>query len=125
MSSDSALLVVAHGSRREISNDEVRSLVNGLAKSPHDFARVGCAFLELAQPSIPDALRAMIADGFERIVVLPYFLSAGRHVAEDIPGEIREVQTEFPDVVISLASYLGTSEAITGILLDLAADAPG
>ena len=52
------LLVVAHGSRREESNDEVRDLTACLREQSGDaYAQVECAFLELAEPSIPDGIR--------------------------------------------------------------------
>lgn len=111
------LLVVAHGSRREASNDEVRELANKLREMPHPFDGVEAAFLELAEPSIPDGLRYAIANGSKNIVVIPYFLSAGRHVIEDIPTEIQIVRDEFPDIEITLASYLGAAKGISTLLL--------
>jgi sirohydrochlorin ferrochelatase len=48
-----ALLLIAHGSRREASNDEVRELTRELVqKSKRKFSIVECAFLELAIPGI-------------------------------------------------------------------------
>jgi len=116
-----ALLLVAHGSRRDASNDEVRDLTRRLEKVDDSFQHVACAFLELAEPSIPDGLRAAIAAGAGEVVVLPYFLSAGRHVVSDIPAEVSEVQAEYPDVRIRVAPYLGASEGVARILLQQAA----
>ena len=55
---------------------------------------------------------------------MPYFLSAGRHVAEDIPGEVDLVRGEFPDVTITLAPYLGLAAGVADLLLEQAS-APG
>ena len=49
--------------------------------------------------------------------MLPYFLSAGRHVVTDIPAEIEVVRKEFPDVDIVLAPYLGAAAGLTELLL--------
>ena len=49
--------------------------------------------------------------------MLPYFLSAGRHVIEDIPREVEGKQKEYPHVSIRLAPYLGSAEGITELLL--------
>lgn len=117
-----ALLLVAHGSRREGSNEEVRALARSMAaRVDHGFDKVEAAFLELAEPSIPDGLRALIASGAERITVVPYFLSAGRHVVEDIPAEVQKVVAEHPDVAIQVAPYLGTSDVMPELLLGLGA----
>lgn len=111
------LLVVAHGSRRAASNHEIQQLVDRLLTIQTGFAGISCGFLELAEPSIPDALRTLIAQGAESIVVMPYFLSAGRHVSEDIPAEIAPVAAEHPDVDIVLADYLGAADGICSLLL--------
>lgn len=115
------MLLVAHGSRHESSNDEVRALTAKLAGSGSQFDHVDCAFLELATPSIPDGMRRAIEAGADELVVLPYFLSAGRHVSEDIPAEVNRVRREHPDVRIALAPYLGASPRIASILISQAA----
>ncbi len=112
-----SLLVVAHGSRRKASNDEIRQLVGRLRALENGYDRIDCAFLELAEPSIPDGLRALIDAGSEEVVVLPYFLSAGRHVAADIPGEIDVVRRERSAASIQLAPYLGAAQDIPKLML--------
>ncbi len=112
-----ALLVVAHGSRRVESNDEVRTITKKLAIEQKLFNAVSCAFLELAEPSIPEGLRLHIEKGVTEIVVLPYFLSAGRHVIQDIPNEIAIIERQYPTVKITLAPYLGAAKDITELLL--------
>jgi sirohydrochlorin ferrochelatase len=111
------LLLVAHGSRREASNDEIRCLVEQLKVMDQPFADIGCAFLEIAMPSIPQALHAFIARGARDIVVLPYFLSAGKHVTVDIPAQIELVQTQYPMVRIATVAYLGASETMAELVL--------
>ena len=113
-----SLLLVAHGSRREASNEEVRQLTTQLAAhAGNRYQSVSCAFLELAEPSIPDGIEACIKQGAEEVIVLPYFLSAGRHVHEDIPHEIAGKQQEYPEIPIRQAPYLGSAEGITELLL--------
>ncbi len=111
------LLIVAHGSRRMESNDEVREVTRKFALQAHDFERVECGFLELDDPSIPQGLINAIEAGATEVVVLPYFLSAGRHVSEDIPAQIASVQEKYPDIKIELALYLGASKRMPEILL--------
>lgn len=116
------MLIVAHGSRRQASNDEVRKLARAIGqRADNSFDAVSCAFLELAEPSIPDGLRQLIAAGARDIVVVPYFLSAGRHVVEDIPAEVRVIEQECPDIHIRISPYLGLSDAMPGLLLTQAA----
>jgi len=114
------LLLVSHGSRREASNDEVRQLALKMNAMNHDFDKIACAFLELAEPLIPEGIRQAIAQGADEVVVLPYFLSAGRHVAKDVPAEVELVQKERPDKKITIAPYLGSATSIASILLEQA-----
>jgi len=115
------MLVVAHGSRRAASNDEIRNLTAQLAgQAGSAFDQVSCAFLELAEPSIPDGLRAAIAAGASEVVVMPYFLSAGRHVVKDIPAEVDSVRAAHPDVSITVAPYLGAAGGLIELMLQQA-----
>ncbi len=118
-----ALILVAHGSRREVSNQEVCDLAERLAEEAGErFDLVAPAFLELSGPSIPDAVDRCVEAGATRIRIAPCFLSAGRHVATDIPDELAKARFRYPDVVIHQSDYLGKHEAIPAILLTLALD---
>ncbi len=116
----SHLLLVAHGSRRQASNDEIKMMAKKADKVSQKFQKVSHAFLELSTPSIPDGIRNCISDGAEKVVVLPCFLSAGRHVAIDIPEEVKIVQNEYPDIEIIIAPYLGASDDLINLILNLA-----
>jgi sirohydrochlorin ferrochelatase len=115
------LILVAHGSRREASNQEIRALTEALARRAGErFDRVSCAFLELAEPSIPDAIEQALASGASEVVVLPYFLSAGRHMAEHIPALVEEKRREHPGAEIKLTPYLGAAPGVIDLLLAIA-----
>jgi len=117
------LLLIAHGSRRQTSNDEVRQLAAKMNQMDHAFDQVSCAFLELAEPLIPEGIRAVIDQGATEIVILPYFLSAGRHVVQDVPNDVEKVQHEHPEVNIIIAPYLGSATSIADVVLQLALNA--
>ncbi|MCU7958664.1 MAG: CbiX/SirB N-terminal domain-containing protein [gamma proteobacterium symbiont of Bathyaustriella thionipta] len=116
-----ALLLVAHGSRRASSNEEVRCLTTRLQQAGgHQFDYYASAFLELEAPDIPDGLTQLIAEGVQSIVVVPYFLAAGRHVVEDIPAEVERVQKKYPHIDIQLLPHLGAAEGISSLILNIA-----
>ena len=118
-----ALLLIAHGSRREASNQEVRELAARLEQIVGDrFDRVIPAFLELAEPDIPTGVDLCVETGATTIAAVPYFLSAGRHVASDIPAELDKVAHKYQAVKIILSDYLGKHESIPELLLALALD---
>lgn len=119
-----ALLLVAHGSRRKQSNDEVVLLAGKLKNnSDQQYKIVNAAFLELADVLIPDGIKQCVSEGATSITVLPYFLNSGRHVVEDIPNIINDCITLYPDTNITLAPHLGASPLMMDLLI-ASADTP-
>jgi sirohydrochlorin ferrochelatase len=112
-----ALVLIAHGSRRAASNDEVRQLAARIADMQSDYSSVSAAFLELAEPLIPDGIVDAVDSGATEVTVMPYFLSAGRHVAEDIPAEVAKARLARPDAVIRVAPYLGSISEMAALLI--------
>ena len=116
-----ALLLVAHGSRLQQSNDEVTALADRLRDACRaDYEIVHCGFLELATPSIPDGIENCVRDGASQVTVLPYFLNSGRHVVEDVPEIVEAAKTRHPDVDIIVAPHLGASALMVQLLIESA-----
>ena len=116
-----AMLLIAHGSRREASNQEVRELAARLEQIASDhFDRVIPAFLELAEPDIPGGVDLCAESGATTVTAVPYFLSAGRHVASDIPAELEKARHAHQAVTVHQSDYLGKHASIPGLLLALA-----
>ena len=116
-----ALVLIAHGSRRQASNQEVMELASRLQQSAGDrYQLIEAGFLEIAEPSIPEAIETCIQSGATSIVVVPYFLAAGRHVAEDIPQIVTPVAEQHPQVTIRISEHIGMSDSMTRLILDSA-----
>ena len=122
-----ALLLIAHGSREDEANDDLRHLAAVLRRRGH--ALVEACFLELAEPGIEEGGVRCVEQGVERVVLVPYFLSAGVHVRRDLTEARRRLAERFPQVEFRLAEPLGRHP----LLLDVVAervrqsleDAPG
>lgn len=116
-----ALLLVAHGSRRPQSNEEVRDLAVRLQQHCHaQYPIIQAAFLELADPSIVEGIKKCIRLGAKSVVVLPYFLNSGRHVVEDIPHFVAQAQRDHPEIDIKVSPHLGASEQMLDLLITTA-----
>lgn len=100
-------ILAAHGSRIEAANQEVRALAASLAEAASQ--TVIPAFLEMADPDIPTAIERAAADRPEQIFILPYFLTQGRHVQEDIPKIVAAKARDIAPIRIRLLPYLGQS----------------
>ena len=112
-----ALVLVSHGSRRQASNDEVIALSNVISEEmKKDFPIVKAGFLELAEPSIPDAIDICVQQGATDVVIVPYFLSAGRHVTQDIPAEIDKAKKMHETIKMTLLTHIGGSPQMKDLI---------
>lgn len=115
----SAILLIAHGSRRAAANQDLVRLSEMIRdRIPEDeVGIIEIAYLELAEPSIPDGLQACVNRGASEIRMLPYFLSAGAHVTKDL-GEFRQQFLELhPNVPCTVCAPLGLHPSIVDVLL--------
>jgi sirohydrochlorin ferrochelatase len=115
-----ALLVVAHGSRRATSNQEIFDLIDVLITKTTHYITIQAAFLELATPSISEGIDNCVKNGATEVVVLPYFLSAGRHVAEDIELALSPKRQQYPQLTITIKPHIGAANGMADMLLNLA-----
>jgi sirohydrochlorin ferrochelatase len=101
-----ALLLIAHGSRQDEANADLHHVVAEMRRRG-EYDLVAASFLELAEPSIAEEAARCVAGGAERVVLLPYFLSAGVHVRRDLAAAREELAVQFPQVDFCLAEPLG------------------
>jgi sirohydrochlorin ferrochelatase len=114
---DTTWLVVAHGSRNEelaAAHDEV---CRAVAARVGGAAVVRPAYLELTEPSIPDAIDREVAEGARRIVLVPYFLHVGNHTRRDLPRLLAEARERHPGVDLVLADHLGIDERLVDLVV--------
>ncbi len=111
-----ALLLIAHGSRQEEANADLLHVAAGLRT--HGWAIVEASFLELAEPGIEEGGARCVEQGAERVVLVPYFLSAGVHVRRDLAEARAKLAARFAAVEFRLAEPLGRHP----LLLDVVAE---
>jgi sirohydrochlorin ferrochelatase len=112
-----AVLLIAHGSRRAEANDDLVQLAN-LISDRGDFEVVEVSYLELAEPSIPRGGRNCVDRGARLVLMMPYFLSAGVHVVNDLEAMRSELVSQFPQVEFVLCPHLGLHPLMADIVLD-------
>lgn len=110
-----AIVVAAHGSRAEGANVAHCEVVDALGASVAH--RVTPAFLELAEPSIPDAIDEAAATGAATVLVLPYFLHPGRHLSDDLPAIVAEAHARHPQTTIRLLGSFGSEPGLGEVLV--------
>ena len=117
-----ALLLIAHGSRRAEANADLENLAADL-RNRGLFSHVQVAYLELAEPTIATGAEACVRVGADEVILLPYFLSPGVHVTEDLTKARADLAARFPRVTFRLAPPLGRHPLLAEIVLQRAAEA--
>ena len=113
-----ALIIVAHGSKLQSSNDEIRNIVFKIKESLQDDKLIVLSsFLELAEPSIFVSAIEAINQGCKNIKFFPYFLAAGKHVKVDIPDEINQLKQQYPQISFELLPHIGECKGIEKLIL--------
>jgi len=101
-----AVLLIAHGSRHGPANDDLHELAARLV-ARGEYTIVEPAFLELAEPDIPSAGDRCVARGAGRVLMIPYFLSAGVHLRRDLTAARDALSTQHPGITFVLGPALG------------------
>ena len=117
----SATLLIAHGSRLAEANRELSLLADQVReRAPAETVEI--AYLELAEPTIPQAARRCVERGANRVRMFPYFLSPGVHVARDLEKCRSDFVREYPGVEFVLCSPLGQHPRIVDIVMERLAE---
>lgn len=117
------IIIVDHGSRVQESNQLLESIAAAFAsRFAGRFAIVEPAHMELAEPSIASAYARCVERGAATIIVLPFFLSPGKHWTTDIPRLTAEAAGSYPHTQHQVAAPLGMDELILDLLAKRAAE---
>lgn len=109
-------MLVDHGSRESAANQQLEELARLLEQRLPD-RLVRAAHMELAEPSLAEAIDACLAAGACEIDVHPFFVAPGRHVREDIPRLVGEAATRHPEATIRLSEPLGLHSSVVDAVL--------
>jgi sirohydrochlorin ferrochelatase len=84
-----ALVIAAHGSKSSAWAEAVGEFAKLVRESPgiaDVFASVSTGFIENSTPGLAEAVDAALGQGVGEVIVVPLFLTASNHQAEDVPG---------------------------------------
>lgn len=117
-----ALLLIAHGSREPEANADLHHVVEAI-RGRGLYPIVDACFLELAEPDIDTGAAGCIARGADRLLLVPYFLSAGVHVRRDLAQAQSRLRERYPHVDFRLAEPLGRHSMLVQVVADRAREA--
>ncbi len=133
------IIVFAHGSRDPLWRGPIEAVAARI-RADHPQQSVACAYLELCEPSLPDAAALMIAQltyatdsiashaysmpatsqNHLKIRIVPMFLGMGKHAREDLPELAIALRAAHPDVEFEIISTVGEDARVTALLAQIA-----
>lgn len=108
MNRSQALFLFAHGSRDPLWRVPIEAVAAHLKALLPD-THVGCAYLELCEPSLEAACEALLqtCPTLEKLTIFPMFLGMGKHARADLPMLVQALQDRHPHLEIEVMPPLG------------------
>ena len=115
-----AIVLLGHGSRDPQWAEPMRR-IQALVAARADPPVVSLAFLEFATPGLEQAIGTAVAQGAERVRVVPIFLGQGGHLRRDVTALLGAARRVHSKVEIELAAPMGEDPAVIAAIADWAA----
>ena len=115
-----SILLLGHGSPKKDANrlDKVAGILHGLMHPDCGEDCVRVAYMEFAEPKIPEAIQNAVDDGAKKVILHPFFLSSGVHVTKDIPEMIEAARKANPGITFIYTEPLGIHDKLAQIVLE-------
>lgn len=117
----SSIVLVGHGSRVREANRAFLRFAALLQQTTG--AHVEPGFVELAEPTVSEALQRAAESGQSPITILPFILFAAGHVKSDIPLHIQSVRARYPHLRFVQGTPIGLHPRVLDILDNRVANA--
>jgi len=115
---DKRLVLLAHGSKDTRWQVPFNELTTGLnERLGVDSVRL--AYMEFIAPTLSDVAEEAVMDGKRELLVVPLFLAAGAHLAEDIPAQATEARRRFPQLQIELLPPIGEHPRVRTLFAEI------
>ncbi len=119
MANSMGYLIVGHGTRNEIGQNQVRELFGQITRNsgpaclPAESSAL--AFLELAEPDIPAAMAQLHQHGVRDLVVVPILLFSAGHAQHDIPNVVQAACDQYGMRILRQSRSLGCDPNILAL----------
>jgi sirohydrochlorin cobaltochelatase len=117
-----AFVVIGHGSRDPAANEDFERFVEAWRAQRDDGAVVLHAYVELAQPTLDEALEGAARRAHE-VVVVPLFLFSAGHMKNDVPLALARARKRVPGVRFVAAPPLGVHPTLARLVIERASSA--
>ena len=119
-----ALILFAHGARDPEWANPMRRVQSVVRERVVDVP-VELAFLEFMSPTLPECAAQLIAQGAEKVVILPMFIARGGHLKKEVPEMLTVLRCTYPNVEFSLGGAIGEHDTVVQAMASAALEVAG
>ena len=113
-----AVILLSHGSKQAGADGVTGQLLNEV-KAVGGYEIVQPAFLQYGEPGLTAVIERCAHMKADRIIIVPFFMQRGAHVARDIPDTVEQARKNYPGVAIQVTDFVGAHRLMKDIVLDL------
>ena len=106
-----ALILFAHGSRDPQWAEPFRAIQRKIAAKKPALA-VDLAFLEIMQPTLPEAVDRLAASGHTHFTIAPLFMAQGAHLKRDLAELLEKLKQRHPQIELALLPAAGEVDQV-------------
>ncbi|MCI5071093.1 CbiX/SirB N-terminal domain-containing protein [Acidovorax sp.] len=118
-----AIVLFSHGSRDPLWRAPIEAVAARIA-AQHPERPVMCAYLELSEPSLAQAVDQLVQRGATAVTVVPMFLGTGKHARADLPVLVEQLRAAHPGVRLHVQPAVGEDPRITALMAEIACELP-
>lgn len=112
-----AILYICHGSRVKKGQQAALAFIEKTMETEAAPIQEAC-FLELADPSIAEGVARCVERGATEIIAIPFLLLRAGHANVDIPTELQDVMTSYPNIPVYYGDPIGVDERMVDVLIE-------
>jgi len=113
--------MLGHGSRAAVgeANDIIIEIAQQVKEVlQQDVFEVAYMNEKSGRQGLAEAIDKVMAQGVEKIVIAPLFITNGMHIRYDIPEEIEEAKKKHSNVEIVFARIIGADPVLAKLMAD-------
>lgn len=114
-------MYIGHGSRVEQGNKQFLQFIEQVKPAFPVLQRE--AYIELARPTIQEAIDDIVAEGATKLAVVPVLLLTAYHATHDIPAELTKARERHPRLEITYGRPFGIEADVIDVALKRLQDA--
>jgi len=118
-----AVVLFSHGSRDPLWRAPIEAVAARIA-AQHPERPVVCAYLELSEPSLAQAVDQLVLQGATGVTVVPMFLGTGKHARADLPMLVDALRAAHPGVRLHVQPAIGEDPRLTALMAEIACERP-